>query len=189
MTPFTIPGWRACPKRFTRPVPVTPNDTSVAALDGPNHSPRSFRQSDPFATNGVKLFFLADSVARIWLRPSRSVYEKGNSRFFLAMEFVKERLAEAIDKAWKSRKRGGVSWGFGHAVVAYNRRISYMDGSARMYGPTNTANFSHVEGFEDHGVHVLFAHDKQRPTVPIGVAIDVACPAQEVGSGKNVNAD
>ena len=105
------------------------------------------------------------------------------------VEFLKERLAEAIDKAWKSRKRGGVSWGFGHAVVAYNRRMSYTDGSARMYGPTDTANFSHVEGFEDHGVHVLFVHDKQQSAVPIGIAIDVACPAQEVESGKKLNAD
>jgi len=105
------------------------------------------------------------------------------------VEFLKRRLAGAIDKAWKSRKRGGVSWGFGHAVVAYNRRVSYLDGSARMYGPTDTANFSHVEGFEDHGVHVLFAHDKEQPAVPIGIAIDVACPAQEVGSGKKLNAD
>jgi hypothetical protein len=105
------------------------------------------------------------------------------------VEFLKERLAQAIDKAWKSRRRGGVSWGFSHAVVAYNRRISYMDGSARMYGPTNTANFSHIEGFEDHGVHVLFAHDKQQPEIPIGVAVDVACPAQEVESGRNMNAD
>jgi hypothetical protein len=105
------------------------------------------------------------------------------------VEFLKEQLAQAIDKAWKSRRRGGVSWGFSHAVVAYNRRISYMDGSARMYGPTNTANFSHIEGFEDHGVHVLFTHDKQQPEIPIGIAVDVACPAQEVESGRNMNAD
>ena len=105
------------------------------------------------------------------------------------VEFLKERLAEAIGKAWKSRKKGGVSWGLGHAVVAYNRRISYLDGSARMYGPTGADNFSHIEGFEDHGVHVLFAHDKRQPAVPIGIAIDVACPAQEVESGKNMNAD
>ena len=105
------------------------------------------------------------------------------------VEFLNERLAMAIEKAWKSRRRGGVSWGFGHAVVAYNRRISYMDGSARMYGPTNTADFSHVEGFEDHGVHVLFVHDKEQAAVPIGIAIDVACPAQEVGSGKRLDAD
>jgi len=105
------------------------------------------------------------------------------------VEFLKERLAQAIDEAWKSRRKGGVSWGFSHAVVAYNRRMSYLDGSARMYGPTNRADFSHVEGFEDHGVHVLFAHDRQQPEVPIGIAIDVACPAQEVESRRNLNAD
>lgn len=105
------------------------------------------------------------------------------------VEFLKAQLADAIDKAWKSRRRGGVSWGLGHAVVAYNRRMSYFDGSARMYGPTNDPKFSHIEGFEDHGVHVLFAHDKEQPGVPIGVAVDVACPAQEVESGRNMNAD
>ena len=39
------------------------------------------------------------------------------------VEFLKERLAEAIDQAWKSRKRGGVSWGFGHAVVERGRQV------------------------------------------------------------------
>jgi len=58
-----------------------------------------------------------------------------------------------------------------------------------MYGPTKDPKFSHIEGFEDHGVHVLFAHDKKRPKVPIGVAIDVASPAQEVESGRNMNVD
>ena len=105
------------------------------------------------------------------------------------VEFLKGQLADAIDTAWKSRRKGGVSWGFGYAVVAYNRRMSYLDGSSRMYGPTNADNFSHVEGFEDHGVHVLFVHDREQPAVPIGVAVDVACPAQEVESGKNMNAD
>lgn len=105
------------------------------------------------------------------------------------VEFLVERLAGAIDEAWKSRKRGGVSWGLGHAVVAQNRRMSYFDGSTRMYGKTNQADFSHVEGFEDHGVHVLFAHDREQPAVPMAVAVDVACPAQEVESGSKVNAD
>ena len=105
------------------------------------------------------------------------------------VEFLKQRLAEAIDGAWKSRRKGGVSWGLGHAVVAQNRRISYLDGRAQMYGKTNQADFSHVEGFEDHGVHVLFVHDEKQPAVPIGVAIDVACPAQEVESGSKLNAD
>ena len=105
------------------------------------------------------------------------------------VEFLKERLAEAIDKAWKSRRKGGVSWGFGHAVVAQNRRISYLDGSAKMYGKTDQADFSHIEGFEDHGVHVLFVHDEKAPSIPIGIAIDVPCPAQEVESQENMNAD
>ena len=48
--------------------------------------------------------------------------------------FLAERIAEAIAQAWNGRKPGSVTWGLGHAVVAYNRRAVYADGSAQMYG-------------------------------------------------------
>ncbi|MCB1088411.1 MAG: hypothetical protein KDM63_15285, partial [Verrucomicrobiae bacterium] len=60
-----------------------------------------------------------------------------------------ERVADATETAWNSREAGAVGWGLGHAVVAYNRRAIYLDGSARMYGTTSSANFKGLEGYED----------------------------------------
>ncbi|MEA1951466.1 MAG: hypothetical protein U9N87_08780, partial [Planctomycetota bacterium] len=102
-------------------------------------------------------------------------------------EFFAERVAEAVEKAWKTRAAGGVSWGLGHAVVALNRRSVYADGSARMYGPTHVANFRRIEGPEDHGIEVLFFWDKNKKL--IATAVNVACPSQEVESRRAVNAD
>ncbi len=103
------------------------------------------------------------------------------------VEFLVTRLADVAAEAWENRQPGGVGWGMGYAVVAYNRRTLYANGKARMYGPTNTAAFRGIEGYEDHGVEVLFFWDQDNKL--IATAVNVACPAQEVESRKAVNAD
>lgn len=103
------------------------------------------------------------------------------------LEFLFERLEEIVIKAWVNRQPGGVSWGLGHAVVAQNRRAVYADGTAQMYGKTDRADFRGFEGYEDHGVEILFFWDAR--TNLTATAINVACPAQEVESAKGVNAD
>jgi hypothetical protein len=80
-----------------------------------------------------------------------------------------------------------VGWGLGHAIVAQNRRSTYANGTAQMYGATNKADFRGIEGYEDHGVEVLCFWDDQEKL--FATAINVACPAQEVESGSSVNAD
>ena len=70
--------------------------------------------------------------------------------------FAAEPIAEAIEKAWKGRKPGTVSWGLGHAAVAENRRATYADGHAVMYGKTDCPDFRGLEGYEDHDVGTLF---------------------------------
>ncbi|MBN1492158.1 MAG: hypothetical protein JXA69_19760 [Phycisphaerae bacterium] len=102
--------------------------------------------------------------------------------------FVVDRLEELIATAWKRRRTGGVSWGLGHAVVGYNRRAVYADGSAVMYGKTDCPDFRGIEGYEDYGLDLLFFwNDPEQP--PLAVAVNVACPSQEVESGSRVNAD
>ena len=101
--------------------------------------------------------------------------------------FFVERIAEAVARAWKARKPGSVTWGLAHAVVAYNRRASYADGSARMYGGTNTPRFRSLEGYEDHDVNTMFFRDAGGKL--IAMAVNVSCPAQEVESRTTVNAD
>jgi hypothetical protein len=90
-------------------------------------------------------------------------------------------------QAWQSRKPAGVSWGLGHSVVSFNRRAYYFDGHAAMYGNTNQENFSHIEGYEDHGQEMLFFWDADQKLT--GVVINVACPAQETEGLLKVSAD
>ena len=102
-------------------------------------------------------------------------------------KFFAEQVSEAVEKAWNSRKPGGVSWGLGHAVVGYNRRAVYADGSGVMYGDVSKDSFRKIEGPEDHGVEVLFFWDENQK--PIAAAINIACPAQMVEGRSTVNAD
>ncbi|MCC7334924.1 MAG: hypothetical protein IT422_07505 [Pirellulaceae bacterium] len=102
-------------------------------------------------------------------------------------EFLADRVADIAVSAWQSRQPGSVGWGLGHAVVAHNRRSTYSDGTAQMYGATNRADFRGIEGYEDHGVEVLCFWDGQGKL--IATAINIACPSQEVEGGSAVNAD
>ena len=103
------------------------------------------------------------------------------------IEFLAERVADAVIHAWKTREPGSVGWGLGHAVVAQNRRAVYEDGRAEMYGKTDVATFRRIEGYEDHGVEVLCFWNREEQLV--ATAVNVACPAQEVEGLSAVNAD
>jgi hypothetical protein len=103
------------------------------------------------------------------------------------VEFLTDRLAEVAARAWKNRQPGGVSWTLGHAVVGQNRRAVYADGRAQMYGKTGQPNFRNIEGGEDHAVETLFFWDTAKKLR--AVAINLACPAQEVEGRSNLNAD
>ena len=59
--------------------------------------------------------------------PQEGVMQVEQYRAFLA-----ERIANAVARAWNERGKASVTWGLSHAVVAYNRRAVYADGSARM---------------------------------------------------------
>ena len=101
--------------------------------------------------------------------------------------FASERIAEAVQRAWEAREPGGISFGLGHAVVGHNRRVSYYDGSSRMYGNTDDPEFSHIEGYEDHNVNVLSTWNKDRRLT--GLAVNVACPSQVSGGSYEISAD
>ncbi|MDD4193344.1 MAG: hypothetical protein PHI28_18555 [Mangrovibacterium sp.] len=72
------------------------------------------------------------------------------------LEFVSQRAAQAAIQAWNSRKPGGISYGLGHAVVGHNRLAAYFSGQSQMYGNTGKEDFSHIEGYEDHSVNLLY---------------------------------
>ncbi len=102
-------------------------------------------------------------------------------------DFFIERVAKAAVEAWRNRRPGGMSWALGHAVVGRNRRACYFDGSAAMYGGTNRPDFANIEGYEDHGVEMLFFWDREQ--TPTGIVINVACPAQETEGLNVISAD
>ena len=56
-----------------------------------------------------------------------------------------------------------------------------------MYGSTSAKDFRGIEGYEDHGVEVLFFWNNDDKL--IATAINVACPAQAVEGRSAVNAD
>jgi hypothetical protein len=102
-------------------------------------------------------------------------------------EWMTARVADVVVEAWQKRAPGKVGWGQGQAVVAQNRRSVFADGSAAMYGKTDTDKFRGIEGYEDHNLEALFFWDAQDKLV--ATAINVACPAQEVGGQSRIHAD
>lgn len=101
--------------------------------------------------------------------------------------FLVERLVAATVEAWQARRPGSVGWGLGHATIGQNRRSCYADGTAKMYGATETDDFRGMEGFDDDGVEVLCVWDADQRLV--ATVINLACPSQVVGSQRRVNAD
>lgn len=101
-------------------------------------------------------------------------------------EFAAERIARAVVEAWNARKPGAVGFGLGHAVVGRNRLTAYSDGRSAMYGATDRPEFSHIEGYEDHAVNLLYTWDAERKLT--GMVINLACPSQAAG-GYQISAD
>jgi hypothetical protein len=102
-------------------------------------------------------------------------------------DFFVERIARVAMEAWERRRPAGMSWGLGHAVVGMNRRARYFDGSATMYGATNRADFANIEGYEDHGVEMLFFWDERNELT--GAIVNIACTSQETEGLSEVSAD
>ncbi len=127
-------------------------------------------------------FFQADEESHLYPIPKEGVIQVKEYQAFLV-----RRIADAVARAWNSRTPGSVTWGLGHAVVAYNRRTVYADGSAKMYGNTNTPEFRNIEGYEDHDVGTLFFWNKADELITI--VANVSCPAQEVEGSNEINAD
>lgn len=93
-----------------------------------------------------------------------------------AAEFVSDKIAIAAKKAWDNREEALYTNEFGRTVVGMCRRVSYDDGSAQMWGDTNTANFVSLEGGNDSGIELIYTFDKNKKLT--GVVANICCPAQ-----------
>lgn len=102
------------------------------------------------------------------------------------IDFASDEISKAIIAAWKNREAGGISYGVSHAMVGQNRSTGYYDGHSQMYGNANDFEFSHMEGYEDHSINLLYTWDKKSNLT--GVMINVAVPAQ-AEYGPKISAD
>lgn len=92
------------------------------------------------------------------------------------LAFAAPRIARAVVDAWNARRPGAVAFGLGYAVVGRNRRWVDTAGRTTMYGNTDQAGFSHIEGYEDHSVNVLATYSEAG--VLTGLVVNVPCPSQ-----------
>lgn len=97
------------------------------------------------------------------------------------------RIAGAICQAWENRQPAGLAYGLGHAVVGRNRRLTYEDGTSKMYGKPSLETFRYVEGYEDHSVQALMTYDKEGGLT--GMVVNVPCPSQVREHTYRISAD
>lgn len=104
-----------------------------------------------------------------------------------ARDFLVERIARAAREAWNNRKDGAYACGFGRAAVGLCRRVCYDDGSAKMWGNANLANFTELESGNDSGIELMFTYDGSKKLT--GVVANIACPAQVLEHQSFISSD
>lgn len=104
-----------------------------------------------------------------------------------ATDFVSEKIALAAKKAWDNKTEALYTNEFGRAAVGMCRRVSYDDGSAQMWGDTNTANFTALEGGNDSGIELIYTFDKDKKLT--GIVANIACPAKILEQRSFISAD
>jgi len=91
-------------------------------------------------------------------------------------DLILKQAVEAIAEAWNTRSSGSFSNAFGRAAVGMCRRAAYSDGSAQMWGDTNTAVFTQLEGGSDTGIELMYIFNGEKKLT--GIVANLACPAQ-----------
>lgn len=91
-------------------------------------------------------------------------------------ELLVDKFSRVALTAWENRKNAYITNEFARAAVGQCRRATYSDGSAKMWGDTNTAIFEDLEGSSDSGMELLYVFDENKKLN--GVVCNIACPAQ-----------
>ncbi len=104
-----------------------------------------------------------------------------------ALHFLTKRIAKAAKAAWDNLEEGSFVNAFGRAVVGFCRRVCYNDGSAQMWGDTNTATFTHLEGGNDSGIELLYVYGPEKKLK--GIVANIACPSQILEHRSFISAD
>ena len=126
--------------------------------------------------------FLPEDRSYVPLSQSGNVMSSKESN-----EWIADRIAAAIREAWETRKPGHYRTDFGRAAIGMNRRSVYSDGSAKMWGDTNSADFEELEAGTDSGIELLFTYDEANKLT--GVVANISCPSQVMEHRSYISSD
>ncbi|MBO5240907.1 MAG: hypothetical protein J6B56_05785 [Clostridia bacterium] len=125
----------------------------------------------------------AKSLLQSLLPPDKKYVERQNvsdnpdiSKPEETFAFLVEKITAVIIEAFLKVQEGYFITGFGRAAVGMCRRASYSDGSAQMWGNTDTATFTALEGGNDSGIELMYVYNKDKKLT--GIIANLACPAQ-----------
>ena len=104
-----------------------------------------------------------------------------------ARDILVDRISRSVLEAYDNLAEGGFAQGFGRVAVGMNRRATYSDGSAKMWGDVDRATFVSLEGGNDTGMELLYIYDKDGKMT--GIVANVACPAQIMEQRSVISAD
>lgn len=135
------------------------------------------------AMHGTSVIEGFKNMLESYLLPEQKYVEKekvsANSEVATSEEIYTlliDRISTVVAEAWNNRKIGSFSNAFGRAPVGMCRRAAYSDNTAQMWGDTNTAVFTALEGGNDSGIELLYVFDEDEKLT--GIVINLACPAQ-----------
>ncbi|NLZ70398.1 MAG: hypothetical protein GX907_03595 [Clostridiaceae bacterium] len=104
-----------------------------------------------------------------------------------SLAWIAERVARAIAEAWQNCKPMTLVSGFGRAPIGMCRRVVYNDGSAKMWGFSNTATFEELEGGNDSGIELIYCIDEADNLA--GIVANICCPSQIMEHRLSISSD
>ena len=157
--------------------------SAIHTHTGPGHNPGRRANIEHPELDGNVAFDVLRTMLESYLTPGQKYIEKenisANSEIATAEEvfaLLVDRLSKVIMDAWNNRKAGSFANAFGRVAVGMCRRAAYSDGSAQMWGDTNKAVFTELEGGNDSGMELIYVFDENKKLT--GVVANLACPAQ-----------
>ena len=168
-------------ERLEGKLPISTDKVILSAIH--THTSYTYKQ--------VRTLPMAMSYLKTVLPKDMEYQSKTSGEKFMdpedALYFLADKIAEAVLAAWENRTEGYYQCAFGRAPVGMNRRVCYDDGSCKMWGETNMANFTALEAGNDSGIELMYTFDKDQQIS--GVIANIACPAQVVEQRSFISSD
>lgn len=167
---------------------VAPEKLIVAVT----HTHTSHVMSDPNAQNSANPIGTTKDILAEFMSPDKEyraavTADESVMKPEEATVFVAKKIAMAAYRAWCQRKPALYANEFGRAAVGMCRRVSYDDGTAQMWGDTNSANFVSMEGGNDSGIELIYTFDENKKLT--GIVANIACPSQILEQRSFISAD